>query len=855
MKKALILISFILAAVASFSFKGKVGKLPTFSVVDTFVNKQTIASPTTLYVSRGGLRGDSALILPNVIFPDTTTANFSKAAGYNGSLIMVNANVYYRTLSPRKWNLIPASTSATVSWGGITGTLTNQSDLYDSLLNRVRFVDTASMLLPYLRKSDTLTMLLPYLRKTDTANMLTPYLRKTDTASMLSKLTLDRVLANGNTSGRDITINSAQINGNATIVGGILNRINNNIGLGTDFNYDTVGQPRTILKFFGNSTIRGAIQVVQVDGNGGNWLNPLYIDPDGVATFNYDTKGVTKTLSDNSTSFATTAFVKGQGYGTGSVTSVATNTGTGISGGTITTSGTLVIDTLNLSTRLWRQKAVDSLNTLISARVKYTDTASMLSNLVRKTGDVMTGNLSLGSNAFTAQDVSVIDNTLGLGVRFSQTNGATAQSNYSAVGLANRGTHYFKQIRGNGTGGIDVLHSDTTGIFYFDIGANLPAQTASRALVTDANKNVITSSTTATEIGYVSGVTSSIQTQINGLVATASNGLTKSSTDVKFGGTLTENTTITHNSNSMTFIQTKGMDNTGGQGIGGTFSMNALTTADGTQLNYSGVYGAIGNPSSSATTLRYNSIYSGVNGTSFAQNTGNFTGTAAYSAVSGWNLFQNSGNLAVSAALNAKTPAVVQGQSATGIVGVHAGVLIDSIRGATNLTNITNVYGVYQPSSLDTNYFGGLVRTNSGIRFGSGSTVLNYYEQGTFTATLGATTSGTITLSQNTLSYTRVGDRVTISGYLLVSSVSSPVGEVQLGGLPFTSNASAANIAAISIYAEGFDASIPAGTIQGFVNNSATTANMNLFASGVKNNLANYVKAGTLLFVSFTYKV
>lgn len=46
-------------------------------------------------------------------------------------------------------------------------------------------------------------------------------------------------------------------------------------------------------------------------------------------------------------------------------------------------------------------------------------------------------------------------------------------------------------------------------------GINLPLQTASRALVTDSSKNVISSSVTATELGYVSGVTSAIQTQLN----------------------------------------------------------------------------------------------------------------------------------------------------------------------------------------------------------------------------------------------------------------------------------------------------------------------------------------------------
>lgn len=54
--------------------------------------------------------------------------------------------------------------------------------------------------------------------------------------------------------------------------------------------------------------------------------------------------------------------------GTGTVTSVATNTSTGVTGGTITTSGTISLDTNMITTHAWRQKAVDSLNTLIAAK-------------------------------------------------------------------------------------------------------------------------------------------------------------------------------------------------------------------------------------------------------------------------------------------------------------------------------------------------------------------------------------------------------------------------------------------------------------------------------------------------------
>lgn len=62
--------------------------------------------------------------------------------------------------------------------------------------------------------------------------------------------------------------------------------------------------------------------------------------------------------------------------------------------------------------------------------------------------------------------------------------------------------------------------------------------TASRAMVTDANKKVVSAAVTATELGYVSGVTSSIQTQISaiagGLTVKNTSGATVAAGDVGY---------------------------------------------------------------------------------------------------------------------------------------------------------------------------------------------------------------------------------------------------------------------------------------------------------------------------------
>ena len=72
----------------------------------------------------------------------------------------------------------------------ILGKGTDTTSLSTRIDARVKYIDTASMLLPYLRKADTSAMLSKYLRKTDTAslsNRINLKVNISDTATMLSK--------------------------------------------------------------------------------------------------------------------------------------------------------------------------------------------------------------------------------------------------------------------------------------------------------------------------------------------------------------------------------------------------------------------------------------------------------------------------------------------------------------------------------------------------------------------------------------------------------------------------------------------------------------------------------------------
>jgi hypothetical protein len=104
--------------------------------------------------------------------------------------------------------------------------------------------------------------------------------------------------------------------------------------------------------------------------------------------------------------------------GGGTVTGVSA--GTGMSFTTITSSGAVNADTLVLSTRSWRQKGIDSVSSLIAAKLNISDTATMLSPYAKSaalglylplTGGTLTGGLIGTTGAFTSSGES---NTFGI---------------------------------------------------------------------------------------------------------------------------------------------------------------------------------------------------------------------------------------------------------------------------------------------------------------------------------------------------------------------------------------------------------------------------------------------------------
>ena len=136
---------------------------------------------------------------------------------------------------------------------------------------------------------------------------------------------------------------------------------------------------------------------------------------------------------------------------------------------------------------------------------------------------------------------------------------------------------------------------------------------------------------------------------------------------------------------------------------------------------------------------------------------------------------------------------------------------------------------------------------------GKTSNLLNWYEEGTWTPGMTASSSGTITLNGSFTSakYTRIGRQVTCTAILYVGSVSSPTGNLFITGLPFTV---AAPSSAGAIWCAGLTASAN-NSIMVRIDNSSTQAMVQGFASGNTIAAASWVQAGTEMNVMLTYFV
>ena len=136
----------------------------------------------------------------------------------------------------------------------------------------------------------------------------------------------------------------------------------------------------------------------------------------------------------------------------------------------------------------------------------------------------------------------------------------------------------------------------------------------------------------------------------------------------------------------------------------------------------------------------------------------------------------------------------------TGAVNTGIGITVTgtgkAVAGSINVAFSGSVNAISSSSGIITSLSSNVVATPAvafpAVQSASADVnILDDYEEGTWDATVTCGTSGTITLlaAQNQGRYTKIGRTVTISGAFVVTSVSSPVGYLQVNGLPFSSAA------------------------------------------------------------------
>jgi hypothetical protein len=192
---------------------------------------------------------------------------------------------------------------------------------------------------------------------------------------------------------------------------------------------------------------------------------------------------------------------------------------------------------------------------------------------------------------------------------------------------------------------------------------------------------------------------------------------------------------------------------------------------------------------------------------------------------------------------------------------------------STNIGTFNNTdFNIYQNSAIAVNINGGNVKFNTGnliqgtaakgVNFtantpaaGMTSQLLNWYEEGTWTPVLTPSTSGSITLTSptNSMRYTRVGRLVTLTGLIDVASVSSPVGDLRLTGIPFNVGGSGAG--SVSVY--GLGTTSTATAYQVLVDSgSATTMFIRGYNAGSQvATVANNVQGGSGFYLTIQYTV
>lgn len=125
------------------------------------------------------------------------------------------------------------------------------------------------------------------------------------------------------------------------------------------------------------------------------------------------------------------------------------------------------------------------------------------------------------------------------------------------------------------------------------------------------------------------------------------------------------------------------------------------------------------------------------------------------------------------------------------------------------------------------------------------------FTAGVFTPTISVSTSGSVSLASSVGTYRKIGDVVTATVQMDVSSVSSPVGFVTIGGFPFVAaerSEAVINVKGHSAYSTGSDvmARIDDGS-------AIVTITMQTNPGGFNDTLGSYITSSTNIYINISY--
>jgi hypothetical protein len=447
------LLAFILSVSAFFAQAQQVNPVTDYTFANRMSSGRSTVTDTAAYFSIGPRYGAVRGMMPPMV-TDTTAMSANKR---NGLLIFsIQKNKY------QVWD------SAGAKWADITG----------AAGSAIISADTAAMLLPYLRKADTTAMLSPYLRGSGTANYLPIFDASRSVINSKVYQSGTNLLFNTTTASFTSTgISTIEANNTSASVFAlkVLDTTRSYIASNSANTMDINNLRAGDIRFYTSATLRGRFQTdgtFRLNSLTGTGSRIVTADADGVLSATSSATGLVDTTVVSTRAWrqkgddSLGAIIATKGSGT--VTSVAT--GYGLSGGTITTTGTIIADSNFVASRLRVGKVVDSL-----ALVKQ----NVLTNPVTGTGTTnyvpkFTGTSTIGNS-------QIFDNGTSVGIGVTSPTAKLHVEGPSGAG----GSLLFRASRASGFGNTELFQYYVTGgtDYGSNFGLNVTSATDGRASI------------------------------------------------------------------------------------------------------------------------------------------------------------------------------------------------------------------------------------------------------------------------------------------------------------------------------------------------------------------------------------